>query len=177
MPNPTETAAAGTAAKEPILLWSTNTRLKFHIQQTFYGGVHFVWCSPTFSAATLGRYAIGSSQPPSSDPYSIYQQLHEACRRSDQMDAKIANQKKTLTALAVKNCDDGVLSEPDRDEIVATVEKSSFEDWRPLIYAIPFQLVKGRVELVPRENRASREPEYIIKDLRDGEFHIIEPFA
>ena len=55
---------AGEAA--PLLLYSTNTYLKFRIQRD-YRREHHVWCSPTFEAAKLGRYVRGAGTPLSSD--------------------------------------------------------------------------------------------------------------
>jgi hypothetical protein len=54
-----------------LLLYSTNTLLKFRIQED-YRHEHYVWCSPAFEAAKLSRYALGATTPPSSDPVSIY---------------------------------------------------------------------------------------------------------
>lgn len=158
----------------PILLYSTNPFLKYRIQQE-YRGQHFAWCSPVFDARVLNRYALGADQPPSSDPYSIYANLHKAVNKNDEHDTKINEQKKTLPAIAVQWCNDGHISDATRDEIIAIVAKATFREWRPLIYVIPFSGVSGRVIEVERARRASSEPEYIIEDLRSSEFDIIEP--
>lgn len=159
----------------PLLLWSTNTWFKYRIQQDFFGGVHYVWCSPEFEGAKLGKYALSSSQPPSSDPCTIYRQLKHAVSNGDEHDPKIESQRNTLSALAQSYHAENSISDLDRDEILAMIAKSTVKDWRPLIFVIPFATVSGRVELVARSRRASHEPEYIIKDLSDGEFRIIEP--
>ena len=168
-------AGAGAAPPPPLLLWSTNTHLKYRIQQTFFGGRHYVWCSPAFEGAALPRYAIGSGQPPSSDPASIYRTLHHVAKTADQGDAKVLSQKRTLKALAVKWAKDGLIDDGAKNEILAMVKLAQPLDWRPLIYVIPFAPVEARVGLVPRDRRASHEPEYIIPDLADGEFNLIEP--
>lgn len=142
----------------------------------FRKNIHYVWCSPTFEAAALPRYAIGAGQAASSDPATIYRQLHHAVKTKDGGDAKIAGQKKVLKALALKWMKDKEISDNDRDEIVAMVAKSDISDWRPLIYVIPFVAVSARVQLVARNRRASLDPEYIIPDLAESEFHIIEPY-
>jgi hypothetical protein len=54
------------------------------------------------------------------------------------------------------------------------VKMASFSEWRPILYVIPYQGVASRVQLVPRDKRASSEPEYIISDLRPDEFDIVE---
>lgn len=136
-----------------------------------------MWCSPEFEGAKLGKYSIGSYQPPSSDPATIYRQLKAAIRSPDQHDPKIASQKSTISGLAIKLAADGQILESERDEIVAMLSKASITDWRPLIFVIPYERVASRVKIVPVADRASIEPEYIISDLADDEFRIIEPEA
>lgn len=83
-----------------------------------------------------------------------------------------------MQALAVQWEAAGEISANDRDEIIAMVQDAPLQDWRPLIYVIPYAAVSSgsRIEPVNFARRASREPEYIIADLRDGEFEIIEPW-
>jgi hypothetical protein len=164
-------------APAPLFLWSTNTHLKYRIQQMFAGGRHYVWCSPAFEGAALPRYAVGSGQPPSSDPASIYRALLHVAKTGDQGDGKVISQKKTLKALAVSWEKSGQIDANAKSEIHAMVKLAQPVDWRPLIYVIPFSMVEARVVLVPREKRASHEPEYIVSDLSDGEFNLIEPMS
>jgi hypothetical protein len=158
-----------------LILYSTNTHLKFRIGRDLLGDQHYVWCSHVFNAGTLGRYAIGAAMPPSSDPCSIYRELDTACRRRDDHATKIAQQKAMLTSLAVELEAKGRITPDVRDEMVAMVSMATFSDWKPLLYVIPFQSTWGaRVQSVERARRASNEPEFIIPDLRGEEFHVIE---
>lgn len=134
-----------------------------------------MWCSPEFEGAKLGKYQLGSAQPSSSDPGTIYRLLKHSIKTGDQHDSKIVDQKASMKALSVSLAASGKISVSDRDEIVAMVDASNLHDWRPLIYVIPYALVATRAKLVDRSKRASNEPEYIIDDLVDGEFRIIEP--
>jgi hypothetical protein len=158
----------------PLILYSTNTYLKFRIQED-YRKEHYVWCSPAFDATKLGKYAVGSSTPPSSDPASICRNLHRAVSQSDDHDAKIAEQRKTLLSLAVQWFTAGHITDADKDEITAIVSTARFPDWRPVVFIIPYATVAARVTEVPRAKRASIEPEYIIEDLKFHEFDLIEP--
>jgi hypothetical protein len=162
------------AGSAPLLLYSTNTYLKYRIQRD-YRREHHAWCSPTFEAAKLGRYVRGAATPPSSDPASIYRNLHRAVTETDDHDSKIAEQRKVLLSLAVKWSTDGSITDAEREEITAIVDSARFPDWRPLLFVIPSHLVESRVVLVPRARRASIEPEYIVPDLKPEEFDIIEP--
>jgi hypothetical protein len=163
-----------TRGSEPLILYSTNTHLKYRIQED-YLREHYVWCSPAFDAAKLGRYALGAGTPPSSDPASIYRSLYRAVVGCDDHDPKIAEQRKGLLGLAVQWFTAGQISERARDDIIAMVTNARFSEWRPLVFLIPYHLVASRVVEVERARRASPEPEYIIPNLKPGEFDIIEP--
>jgi hypothetical protein len=126
------------------------------------------------AAETLNKYAIGSQTPPSSDPASIYRELHRAVQRNDEHASKILEHKKVLMALATEWFSRGQLSQPDRDEIIAVVSNAPFLEWRPLLFVIPHAGVADRVQRVPRHKRAGSEPEYIVPDLKQHEFDIVE---
>jgi hypothetical protein len=111
---------------------------------------------------------------PSSAPKDIYRDLAQAIARSDDHNTKIASQKSTLSGLAVSWHSDGLITADERDEIAATVAAARINEWRPLLFVIPYSLVATRVQPVPRGRRASSEPEYIIPDLVTDEFDILE---
>jgi hypothetical protein len=160
---------------DPILLWSTNTYLKWWIAQRFLDDVHRVWCSPTFESAKLSPYAIGAGQPATSDPATIYRELKAYVARPDNHNYKVNEQKKNLKALAARLHGSGRIDESARNEIIALVKFSTPMEWRPLVYVIPYGPVKARVQEVDRKDRASHEPEFIIPDLAGAEFQMIEP--
>jgi hypothetical protein len=80
-----------------------------------------------------------------------------------------------MMGLAVEWHAAGKISAADRDEIVAMVSAATPIDWRPIVLVIPYGPVAARVKVVPRKDRASQEPEYIIEDLVATEFEVIEP--
>jgi hypothetical protein len=158
----------------PLLLYSTNTYLKFRMQDR-YRGEHYVWCSPSFSAQKLNKYSLGSNTPASSDPASIYLELQDAAiERPDSHNARILSQKATLLSLAVDWCEAKHITEHQRDDITAVVGGAPMSYWRPLLLVIPYAGVAGRVQEVPFLQRASMEPEFIIPDLKPTEFGIVE---
>jgi hypothetical protein len=157
-----------------VLLYSTNTQLKFRISRDFLGGNHYCWCSPVFSAKNVARYARGASTPPSSDPCSIYKELSSAVQRGDEHCDKIKSQKANLTALAAKMHADGKVSSDARDEILEMIRRASFFDWTPYLFVIPNNGLGIRLQQVPRHLRASHEMEYIVADLKESEFDILE---
>ena len=127
-----------------------------------------------FDAEKQSPYGLGAAQAPSSDPKAIYKDLAQAVARLDDHNAKIANQKAVLSGLAVDWHSEGLISEAHRDEVAAIVAQARIPEWRPLLFVIPYSLVSSRVKEVPRKDRASSEPEYIISDLVTDEFDIIE---
>jgi hypothetical protein len=170
-----DTLAGQLAAGGPSLLWSTNTWLKHYIQMVFGANRHYAWCSPVFDGGAQQRYALGAGQDASSDPAAIYRTLHHAVRTSNGHNEKIRDQKKTLRGLAVKWSQDGSITTAEREEIFSILKYSQIEDFKPLIYVIPYAPVAARVSLVPRERRAGHHREYIVQDLDPSEFDIIEP--
>jgi|ERR1041385_6072575 hypothetical protein len=158
----------------PPLLYSTNVFLKFLIQQKFRNDEHYIWCSDTFDAAAHPKYSVGSLVAPSANPADIYRQLKIDVQKQDRHSAKIAAQKASLTALAITWEANGEVSKDQKDEIVFMVTNATFDDWRPLLYIIPRQLVQARMKVVPIHQRASFGDEFIIEDLKRYEFDLIE---
>lgn len=157
------------------LLYSTNVHLKFRICRDFRKNIHYVWCSGAFDSTALGRYDPGSGTPPTANPADIYRRLKSAVERQDRHDEKINQQRNNLLALAVTWVENGEIKPEEKEEIFYIIENASFKDWRPLVYVIPRHLVEDRLRVVPIERRASDEVEYIIEDLGESEFDIIEP--
>jgi len=149
--------------------------LKYKINE-HYVGYHYVWCSPVFEGAALGRGALGADQPPSSDPASIYRRLHDDVAGRDRHAQEIDRQKQAMKSTALFLQSKGIIVAETAAMIAETVDVADKWDFRPILYAIPFEPIASRVVLVPPSQRASIEPEYIIPDLKQGEFHMIEPF-
>ena len=158
----------------PPLLYSTNVFLKFLIQQKFRNDEHYVWCSDSFDATASARYSASSLIAPSSNPAEIYRQLKLDIQNKDRHSYKINAQKASLTSLAIGWETSGAITGDQKNEIVFMVDNATFDDWRPLLYIIPRNLVAARSKLVPIEKRASFGDEFIVEDLQRVEFDIIE---
>lgn len=157
------------------LLYATVTFMKFRIQRDYRNDVHYVWCSEHFDSKKLGAYAPGSRIARSADPAAVYRELDEDVKTGDLHSAKIASQRATLKELAIEWEAAGEITKDEKEEIIYMVDYEPIQEWRPLLYLIPRILVMDRLELVPIQERASREKEYIIRDLHRSEFEIIEP--
>jgi len=157
------------------LLYSTNPFLKFYLQETYYGGVHYVWCSESFDSTVLDRYTAGANVPPSSNPADLLRLLGDAVRRKDMHDQKIQAQKASYLSLAVEGERSGKITGQALEDITYRVTNASLDDWRPLLYIIPRTPLGVRVKAVPASQCAGLGPEFIVTDLQRPEFDVIEP--
>lgn len=158
----------------PLLLYSTNTLLAYHINQTHYGELHYVWCSPFFGAENIPSFH--RPNPPSSSPQEIYQTLLKAIENNDGHSQKIRLNKAGLLFGATIMHGKGDISDAQRLEIIEKVRLAQFADFKPLLYLIPYALVSDMLSNVPvklRPNPLSEE--YIITRLPRTSFDIISP--
>jgi hypothetical protein len=156
------------------LLYSTNVFLKLLIQQRYNSDIHYVWFSDCFDSALLSRYSPSSLVAPSSNPADIYRELARAVKLSDRHCHKIHEQKVSLKTLAIDWEAAGEINSNDKEEIFYMIDNATFSEWRPLIYITPRVLVESRLQVVPPNKRASLALEYIVPDLKQDEFDIIE---
>ncbi|MDR3669029.1 MAG: hypothetical protein P4L35_19540 [Ignavibacteriaceae bacterium] len=158
----------------PKLYYSTVPYLKFFIQKTYFNDRHYVWCSECFDNNLSAPHTLGLFVPPSSNPADIYKVLKEACRKRDTHDSKIIQQRASLIKIATEKHLNGEITDIQRDEAIFMTENCEFTLWKPVIYLIPNSLNPLRIQAVPIKKRASFGPEYIIADLVQDEFDLIE---
>ena len=137
--------------------------------------MHYVWCSEDFEPAALGRYAAGAGVPPSSSPARIYADLKAAVQGGDKHCDKIVSQRSSYKARAAAWHAAGEITQAQLEEIVYFADEPDLAKWRPLLYVIPLAAVASRIQVVPAVKRAGLGPEYIIPDLAESEFDVIEP--
>lgn len=156
----------------PVLLYSTNTWLAYWIAECYYGGEHFVWCSPFFSPRQAPAYANVS---PTSCPSAIYHALDQEVRAGDRHSAKIRENRLGLVNGAQRKRTDGVIDQLQEREIVDIVNGAETRDFRPLLYLIPRELVPGMLKGVPVADRAHPlSIEYVIERLPRAAFDVID---
>jgi hypothetical protein len=137
---------------EPILLYSANTWLAYAIGEHYYGGYHYVWCTPYFDPS--GVPSINYAVPPSSSPIEIYRGLRNDVTKGDRHSSKISANKAGIVAgvdARRKACE---ITEEAAKEIVAILEDAELRDFRPVLFVIPFSLVRDMVVPVPVGQRA-----------------------
>ena len=68
------------------ILYSAITQLAFNINERYYGGVHYMWCTPFFDINT-GSPDV--TVPPTASPFQIYKTLAHEVAGGDNHSQKI----------------------------------------------------------------------------------------
>lgn len=149
-----------------LYLYSTNPKYAHDFAVRYLAGKHYVWCSEEYSP-------IGA---PSSNPREIYRTLESHCDEEDSHSHLIHGYKKTFRRLALDLFDSDVITEEDKEDIIAIINSSSWNIWRPQLYIINRTSIEssGRLIEVPPSERAAYGLEWRIHDLDVSEFEIIE---
>lgn len=166
--------AKGRFLSNPLLLYSTNTRLAYLIGQRYYGRRHYVWCTPHFDASNVP--SVDYTVPPSSSPALIYRTLVRDVRDGDHHSAAIdANKAGILKGVQAKRTA-GAIDDKDVEDIASIVEASELRDFSPLIFVMPYDGVESSLAEVPVAQRAHPlSVEFIIEALPRKMFDIIDP--
>lgn len=159
---------------DPLLLYSTNTWLAYMIAERYYSGEHYVWCTPYFDSRQISPRT--TAVPPTSSPAEIYQNLFEEVRRRDRHSSKIKENRIGILRGATIKEDQGVITDKQAQDIAAILDCAETSDFRPLIYVMPYAVVRARLAEVPVADRAHPlSVEYLIDRLPHEEFDVIEP--
>jgi hypothetical protein len=141
--------------------------------ETYYGGRHFVWCSPYFEYSS--QAALLAPAPPTSTPKEIYQNLAMEVERGDRHSAKIKESRSGLLKGAKYRLDDGVISLVQFEEIRYIINVASITDFQPLLYVINYGSVSANLIVVPVNKRASPVCiEYQLTQLERKDFEALE---
>ncbi len=157
------------------LLYSVNAYLAWAINERYYAGSHYVWCTAAFDTRAEGAYGAHSSTPPSSTPKEIFGELQRAAAAGDKGSEKIASVRVGIVNGAHTKLSDGKISSEIFDEIMLVIDRCEIRDFRPLLYLLPREGVADKLKPVPVDQRAHPlSMEYIIENLSKPEFDVIE---
>jgi hypothetical protein len=135
-----------------LLFYSTNTYLSHQINQRFYKGQHYVWCSPSFNPALLDILHPWHSMQASSSPHDIYLNYrNDATSAVDQQSPFAAKNKLGIKRGARIRLYNKEITEHQYQSIVYAVDNAPPLHYRPLLYVIPAQSVNGKIEQVALE--------------------------
>lgn len=158
--------------KEPLLLYSASTWLAYAIAERYYGGVHFAWCSPVYNGSSAEPHV---NIPPSSSPAEIYRSLAREVDRGERHSDSIANNRRGIKKGADAKLGASVITDAEHASIMGTLEHAEVRDFRPVLYVIPFDRVRGAVVDVPVHQRAHPlSVEYRVETLGRDCFDMLE---
>jgi len=159
-----------------LLFYSTNTEIAYRINENYYNGKHYVWCSPVFNPSILDRYSTYSKIPRSSNPHEIYCDLRKDVIQGDRDSPKIKLNKLGLKKGASAQLRRGVITQEQFGSITDLIKRATIKDFSPYIYLIRADLVApARIEQVSVNKTANPLGiEFRIMDLDRSEFEIIE---
>ena len=155
---------------DPLVLYSTVTKLAYALGQRYYGQNHYVWCSP---AREIDRFSF--LNPPSSDPIAIYWELHHDIAKGDEHSARIGDNRRGLVRGASVRESQGRIDGKTRELIEAVVARAPLHDFKPLLLVIPFGRVGSIVKPADVAERArATSDEYIVEELPRDCFDVLE---
>jgi hypothetical protein len=139
----------------------------------YYGGCHYVWCTPYFNPAS--RMNLSNSVPPTSSPREIYWNLLKEVEARDLHSAKISQNRAGIQRGADIKLQAGVIERAQHTEILEIAAAAQTQDFRPLLLVIPALPITDLLHAVAVKDRASLlSEEYIIESLPRQLFDAIE---
>ena len=148
-----------------LFLYSVNSYLSYYINEKYYKGVHYVWCSPSFN---------DENNPPSANPKDIYYTYKDDVRRNDTHSNQIERNKSGIKIGADAMLKAGIITQDERDDIILMVNEADITDFTPVLYIIDKNLINKKIQkpsLIKKANKYSDE--YQIYDLQSNEFDVI----
>lgn len=147
-------------------LYSVNTFLAYNINEHFYGGIHYVWCSPSYNQ---------KGNPPSSNPKDIVYSLNQDLLGGDKHSSKIEQNRTGLLKGVNAKYNSGIINDEKKDELFYIITNAELIYFKPLIYIISKNDVQNNLIKVSVEKKANFfSQEYLIEQLKSHQFDIIE---
>lgn len=159
---------------KPLLLYSTNSYLAYSINEQYYGGLHYAWCSPYFHKDAV--LPLQAQMVPSSTPAAIYLEFTQGIKAGDLHCQKVKLNRDGLKTGAKASLKSHRISPAQFKDIIWTIENAQLADFRPVVYVIPFN--KEVMKLIHTLHVSAKahpfSPEYLIKELPRKLFDVIE---
>lgn len=148
------------------LLFSVGTSLAYSVDNEYYNGVHYVWCATKINSFT---------QPLTSNPISIAKRWLRIVADGDIHVPDVdANTSGILNGAKLKLSNKHITKQ-DNKAIRSKVAVATYKDFLPVLYVIDTKKVKSRcIEVPPNRVASATSIEYIIEDLQDGEYDLLD---
>lgn len=157
------------------ILYSANPWFATEVASKYRGGNHFAWVCEYFDIDHAPPGSPGALVAPSSNPRKIYDDLLQECNAEEGHSRIIRDHKKTFRRLGKQWLGAGEINQDQFEEIIASVNATSWKIWRPVLYVIPRAAIDpNRIETVQRKDRAAYGPEFQIVNLRREEFDVVD---
>lgn len=154
------------------IYYSCCTKLSYQIGQRYYGGNHYVWCTPYFNPK---RWSEENSVPPTSNPRDIYWHLKKEVKAGDLHSPKIAENRLGIQQGADAKRSVGVINLSQYRQILEMANTAQLSEFRPLMLVIPYLPVADLLRQVDVKECANvMSEEYLIENLPRELFHVIE---
>jgi len=156
--------------RQIYLLYSASTKLAYSIAERYYNGIHYTWC------ATYRRpdpHMVG--MPASSNPLEIYWSYHRAVKSGDLHSSYVAANRRGIALGATARAKEGVIDARTEKRIHDIAEKAPLTDFKPLLFVIPYTLVKDSLREVDVDDAARASSlEYVIENLPRDFFDVLD---
>ncbi len=154
---------------DKLVYYSQNSMLAYKINKLYYGDKHYVWCcdKPFYTAA--------EKQPMSSNPIARCEIFLSEISTNDGHPHWIKENKDGIKRGAAEQCKNKVITEDERNEIIAYVNSARIEEFYPCLYVIPYEKIESLIEPVEVGKKASKTSnEFLIKALPRECFDLID---
>lgn len=153
------------------VLYSTVTMLAYNINLQFYGGQHYMWCTPYFGSDFNSPVF---TVPPSSSPHRIYLDLKSEVDGGDLHGTLIKIKRVGVSRGADEMLRRGMITTAERDDIITIAKKATPEHFRPLLCIIPKMDAIPFHQVVPVKYKANPlSQEYVLADVPTTAFDVI----
>ena len=157
------------AVRNPLVLYSANTLLACEFNDDYYGGNHFVFCSPSFNP-----WAEKVDNAQSSNPCELYHNFRAVAKSNDVNSPYIDRNKLGLRHGIDAKYKTGVISDAERTALIRRVRDAQPRDFAPRLFVIPFSPVAKLVKELPLGGRGVRSKEYLVEALPRRLFDMVE---
>ncbi len=152
--------------EEPLFLVSVQSKLAYLINERYYGGLHYAWCSPGFDCP---------SNPPDANPKVIFSRWREDYLSNDAESLFIKKNRQGLKNGIMHQKNLGFIDDKTVANLINLTDTAPFRYFCPVLYVMPYQQVKHLLEDVDFSERAGPfSIEFKLPDLPNLFFNVFE---
>lgn len=154
-----------------LLFYSTNSLMAYLINEYYYRGNHYLYCTPYFE-----RHPDPNFPPlaPTSNPKILYERLMEESKTSDKNAHHINANKHGLKIGVEERLKAGIITTAVKNEIVEFIDGAPNVQFKPKLYLIPAEGVRSLLKPVPYHVRATSVIDEYCLDITKEKFDVID---